>query len=61
MAGSVRPADDLFHDLVGAAVNALRTRIDEGAADCVFAHVAIVIVGNSIRLVSAVELGDALG
>src|SRR3984893_19178751 len=38
---SIRPADDFFHDLVGAAINALGAGIDEGPADRVIAHVAI--------------------
>jgi hypothetical protein len=38
---SIRPADDFFHDLVGAAINPLRAGVDEGPADRVIAHVAI--------------------
>src|ERR1700730_13099443 len=41
---SIRPADDLFHDLVGAAINALGAGIDEGAADRVIAHAVIASV-----------------
>src|SRR5674476_25350 len=36
-----RPRNHLFHDFVGAAVDALRTRVDVGARDRVFPHVAI--------------------
>lgn len=43
-AGSIRPADDFLHDLVGPAINALCARIDEGAADRVVAHVTIATV-----------------
>src|SRR5216683_663953 len=38
---SIRPADDFFHELVDAAINALGAGIDEGAADRVIAHIAI--------------------
>src|SRR5216683_6521513 len=38
---SIRPADDFFHDLVGAAINPLRPGIDESPADRIVAHVAI--------------------
>src|SRR6202048_3980943 len=38
---SIRPADDFFHDLVGAAINPLRPGVDESSADSIIAHVAI--------------------
>src|SRR6266478_7121240 len=38
---SIRPADDFFHDLIGAAINPLRPGVDESPADCIIAHIAV--------------------